>query len=240
MDPLSAVGLVANVVQLVDAAVKAVTICHQIYTQGAAIEDSRLLYTSEHLQKSYSALSDSLMSSPVTGPKVLRGGIDLEELCSQCRDTANELQAELQSLRRSAAGGVGETTSKFFLKKRKKRTIEKLKNRLDEYQKILDSKVLINIRHELGTLESQSEEHYLKHQEQLSQLSANLASCHISVSNELTAELAKAIKANEEQHIHTRQHAEKQIERAMKDLKISQDQYRSEDRKERVSRQQYE
>ena len=147
MDPLSALGLASNVVQLVDAATKAVTVCHEIYTKGASIEDSQMAYTSDQLHKSYSALTDSLKRHALTGPKVWRGTVDLEDLGSQCCDTAQKLQTELQSLRKIPAGGVRETTYKFILKQRKSKTIDRLKSRLDEYQKVLDSKVLVDIRH---------------------------------------------------------------------------------------------
>ena len=56
MDPLSVLGLVANIIQVVDAGANAYRICHEIYTRGASIEDSRMSYTNEQLSQSYAAL----------------------------------------------------------------------------------------------------------------------------------------------------------------------------------------
>lgn len=56
MDPLSALGLVANIIQVVDAATDAFQVCHQIYTLGTSIEDSRMSFTSNQLHESYTAL----------------------------------------------------------------------------------------------------------------------------------------------------------------------------------------
>lgn len=49
MEPIAVLGLVANIVQLVDAAGKAFTICSEIYTLGETIEDSRMTFTSKQL-----------------------------------------------------------------------------------------------------------------------------------------------------------------------------------------------
>ena len=56
MDPLSALGLVANIIQVVDAATDAFQVCHQIYTLGASIEDFRMSFTSKQLHESYTVL----------------------------------------------------------------------------------------------------------------------------------------------------------------------------------------
>ena len=144
MDPISVLGLVSNIVQLIDAAASAFTVCCEIYKLGASIEDSRMSYTTNQLHQSYSALSDSLKQ---TGPQVLRSGVDLTNLSLQCCETATVLHSELESLRKTPGGGFRDTISKALLKKRKAKEIEKIKNTLDEYQKVLDSKVLIEIRH---------------------------------------------------------------------------------------------
>lgn len=53
-------GFVANIVQLVDAAGKAFTICREIYTLGETVEDARMASTSKHLLDAY----DELVRSP--------------------------------------------------------------------------------------------------------------------------------------------------------------------------------
>ena len=147
MDPLSILGLVSNVVQLIDAAADAFTVCHEIYTLGASIEDSRMMYTSNQLYQCYSALNDSLKRNTNTGSHTLKSGIDLSDLSSQCCATAKTLHMELESLQKRPGGGLRETIKKSLLKKRKAKEIERLKSRLDEYQSVVDSRILIDIRH---------------------------------------------------------------------------------------------
>lgn len=56
MESLGALGLVANIITLVDYASKAFNVCHEIYSRGASIDDSRLATTSKELNQSYSVL----------------------------------------------------------------------------------------------------------------------------------------------------------------------------------------
>lgn len=60
MEPLAVLGLVANITQLVDAAIKAFTVCREVYTLGRTIEDSRMAFTSQQLLDAY----DDLVSTP--------------------------------------------------------------------------------------------------------------------------------------------------------------------------------
>ena len=146
MDPLTVLGLASNVIQLLDAAANAFTICHEIYKMGSSIEDSRMAYTSDQLYRCYFTLNDSLKKEAVAGSKILSGGVVLQDLGLQCCETAGALHAELESLRKSP-GGFRETVSIAIMKRRKAKKIAQLKARLDEYQKVLDSRVLMDIRH---------------------------------------------------------------------------------------------
>lgn len=49
-------GIVANIVQLVDAAAKTYSVCLEIYTLGSTIEDSRIEFTSKQLLDAYDGL----------------------------------------------------------------------------------------------------------------------------------------------------------------------------------------
>ena len=147
LDPLSALGLVANIVQLVDASAKAFAVCHEIYTLGASVEDSRMTYTTDQLEQCYSALDNSFKNIAVTASHGVRSNVDFRDLATQCCETARALRTELQSLRKTPGGGLCETFSKFYLRRKKSNSIEKLNGRLAEYQKVLDSKILIDLRY---------------------------------------------------------------------------------------------
>ena len=56
MEGLAALGLVANIIQVVDAAANAFNVCREIYSLGSSIEDSRMENTNKELLQSYSVL----------------------------------------------------------------------------------------------------------------------------------------------------------------------------------------
>ena len=147
MEPLTTVGLVANIVQLINAAANAYKVCHEIYELGSSFEDSQMSYTTSQLHRTYSSLDRSLQSSANIQDNNLGYDNDLNELASQCCKTARDLQAMLDLLRKSPGGGIRESSSKPVKKKVTPKEITRIKSRLDELQKALDSKILINLRH---------------------------------------------------------------------------------------------
>ena len=112
--------------------------------------------------------------------------------------------------------------SKGLLKIRKAKKLEQLKRALDEYQKTLHSKLIIEIMNSLGDMNVQQQGQTQNVQQHLSQLSAKLDACHIPIANQLNSEIGKAIKSNVEQHVITRQHAQSHITAAMESLKVTQ------------------
>ena len=68
-------------------------------------------------------------------------------------------------------------------------------------------------------------------------MSAQLDSCHILVSQQLKAGIEKVLKANEEQHVLTRQHTEARITAAVQDLKVSHVQLYDEQKEKHISQQ---
>ncbi|KAL8671384.1 MAG: hypothetical protein Q9168_004116 [Polycauliona sp. 1 TL-2023] len=64
MEALAVLGIVANIVQLVDAAGKAFSVCHEIYALGSTIEDIRMSLTSKQLLDAYDELlQDHLLNA---------------------------------------------------------------------------------------------------------------------------------------------------------------------------------
>ena len=95
MDPLTILGLVPDIVQLVDAAANAYGVCREICQHGATIEDARMSYTVTQLQDSYSVLKSSLSGSSGIYPHLHGSRVSLGDLGRQCCETADQLQKEL-------------------------------------------------------------------------------------------------------------------------------------------------
>ena len=146
MESLAVLGLVSNIVQLVDAAANAYEICREVYQHGAAIEDARVSYTTTQLHESHSVLMNSISGGSNIHSQPLGSGVDLGDLSRQCCETAEELQKELESLRTSSTSGFRKAIvlTRKVLKTKK---IKRLNFRLDEYKKVLDTKILIDIRY---------------------------------------------------------------------------------------------
>lgn len=147
MEALSAIGLVGNILQLVDAAGKAYKVYHEIHTLGASIEDQDMADTSKQLQEAYTALNTSLSRTTSTGSQVLPSRVDLSGHGFRCYETAKALHDELIELRKKPGGGFLESARVSWKKKKKAKGIERIKTRLDENQKVLDTEILIDMRH---------------------------------------------------------------------------------------------
>ncbi|KAL8797253.1 MAG: hypothetical protein Q9182_007218 [Xanthomendoza sp. 2 TL-2023] len=239
MEPISVLSLVANIVQLVDAAAKAVSICHEIYALGASIDDSRIKYTTGQLLDSYSTLEVSLNQNRSITYSISGNGANLKHLASRCIETAKTLQMELAALEKSPGGGRREALSKSLLKKRKAKELEKLKRRLDEYQKALDSKLIIEIMQDLGMFKTQHKTQNINLEQRLRQLSIDMNNCHIPIATLLKSEIDKNITASQIQHVITRKHAETHITAAMQNFEVSQARQRTDQKEEETSRRQY-
>ncbi|KAL8846223.1 MAG: hypothetical protein Q9221_008677 [Calogaya cf. arnoldii] len=231
MEALAVLGLVANIVQLLDAAGNAFTVCCEIYTLGRSIEDTSLAFTSEQLHEAYGHLSKSLNNTAIP----IGSGINLMSLATQCCETAKTLQEELDALRKPPGSGVRATIKKAWLKKQKTKAIKKLKFALSEYEKALDTKILIDVRQTLGTLDAKQEGQSKQLGQQLSQLSSDLKACQLGFAGQLSSEIDRYVTASEAQHEVTRDHVKTHIT----DLNRSHIEQLSEQRRQQHGQQQH-
>ena len=121
------------------------------------------------------------------------------------------MQEELDALRKPPGSGVRATVKKAWLKKQKQKAIGKLKFALDEYEKALDSKILIDIRETLRTLDAKQEGQSKQLGQQLSQLSSDLKACQLGFAGQLSSEIDGYVTASEAQHEVTRDHVRTHI-----------------------------
>lgn len=148
MDPLTAFGLTCNVIQVIDAGVKAVKLCREIHDHGATKADIRLADTAEKLQTCYNRLDTSLQSKPSNS--LTQSEVELQTLSKKCSSTSKELYNELRSLQKSSGGGRRETVSKLARRFTRGKTIKRLQEDLNRYQQVLDTVVLVDVRYDCG------------------------------------------------------------------------------------------
>lgn len=136
MDPIAAIGLVCNIVQILGLSIKAVKKCREIYKDGALSENREL----EEMARCLTDLRTNLDTEK-------QGDVDeLMDLGSQCSMTAKNLVAELEKLKVSAPHSKRQVVSKTFKALWKKDAIDDIQKRLDRYQRVLDTRILIDLR----------------------------------------------------------------------------------------------
>ena len=144
MDAIAAFGLACNVVQVVNFSMDVVSICQELYRGGSLSKYDHLEDMANHLV----GLRDSL-ESPTGQVKQNLGKCQdqaLLDLAGRCSTIATELFAELQKLKIRGSPTKRHVISKSARSLWKQGSIDKIRIKLDEYRKILDSRILIGIR----------------------------------------------------------------------------------------------
>jgi trehalose-6-phosphate synthase len=70
---------------------------------------------------------------------------DLINISTKCSETAAELLAELQKLQPKSRGGLHQALKKSVLAIRRKDFVKGVQNKLDAYQRILDTRILVRL-----------------------------------------------------------------------------------------------
>jgi hypothetical protein len=82
-------------------------------------------------------------------PSQFQSGINLSTIAQKCFQPAHELRDELATLAITPSWTRRQAIARFIQSKRKAKSIEELRARLGEYQKTLDTLVLVDIRYEM-------------------------------------------------------------------------------------------
>ena len=136
MDPYVAFSLVCGIIQLVDFSTKVVKKCHELYRDGVSSENKEAEEMVSHLTELRAKLDFTKESV----------GEDLLDLCSKCSSTAEELVAELEKLKVDGPHRKRQSLNKSLKAMLKRNDMEKIQKRLEGYQKLLDSRILVDLR----------------------------------------------------------------------------------------------
>ena len=110
--------------------------CHELYRGGVSSEHEEAEEMANHL----TALRAKLDLPDESVDK------DLLDLGSKCSSTAKELIAELEKLKVDERHRKRQSLNKSFKAILKKNSMEKIQKRLEGYQKLLDSRILVDLR----------------------------------------------------------------------------------------------
>ena len=146
MDPITGVGLVASVLQLLTFSISAVKTCQEVYQKGSVSDYSNLDETTGHLANLTDSLQQSLQSSGTRFRALTREEKDLVELARKCEDCAKALQKELGKLQTKPRASTLEAVRLAARAMRKKSTIDKINQQLQAYQSTLETSLLSRLR----------------------------------------------------------------------------------------------
>ena len=144
MDAIAAFSLACNVVQVVHFSMDVVSRCRELYREGSLSKYDHL----EHMTNHLIGLRNALDPPTAQGKQIIGQYQDqaLLDLAEKCSTLATELFGELQKLKINGPPKKRQVIRKSAKSLWKKSSIERLQTRLDEYRKILDSRILIGIR----------------------------------------------------------------------------------------------
>lgn len=98
MDPLTGIGLVASVVQLVTFGIGTASTIRKVYQRGSISSYENMEYTTGHLSRLTASLQLPLQSSHAHSFPLTADEEDLIELARNCEKCAHKLQKELRKL----------------------------------------------------------------------------------------------------------------------------------------------
>ncbi|KAL9135409.1 MAG: hypothetical protein Q9175_003398 [Cornicularia normoerica] len=159
LDPFSALSLACNIIQIVDFSIKAAAKFRELCRDGVSSENHEL----EDMAARLKGLQANLITiNPATGEsKALFGDEkDLQALAEKCCKTADDLTAELDTLKTSGPHKKRQAALTFFRSMRRKSVVEGIQRRLDGYRKVLDTRILINLRQRLDLVSLQQSEEF--------------------------------------------------------------------------------
>lgn len=144
METLAAVGLVCNILQLAGTAAKAIALCKQVYENGASIAQLDFQGNCSQLQKSCETLDNKLKTSQNDEE------IRIRDIARQYLKTAKKLEEEINKLNlpssaNHTSGRLQRARNAIESPLRLKR-IHGIKSELDEYQRVMDTQILTQLR----------------------------------------------------------------------------------------------
>ena len=147
MDPVTGVGLIAAVIQLVKFGVDTVSAIRRVHQQGSAGRYDDAEYTTNHLADLTRSLQQSLQASNTQSPALSKAERDLIDVGRKCEDCAGKLQHELGKLHLQPRSSVLAATRKVFRSIWKQPKIDEISKDLASYQAVLETSLLSRLRY---------------------------------------------------------------------------------------------
>jgi hypothetical protein len=138
MDPITAIGMVGNIVQFVDFSCKVVSKSTELYRSGTGVlvENAHIKTVAADLSK----LNTRLMQSNTVGDKYFQA------LCEACSDVADQLLAALSKVEVSGEGRKWQSVRKALRSIWSKEEIQQLVQRLASFRDEINLRITMGMR----------------------------------------------------------------------------------------------
>ena len=146
MDPISAISLASNIIQLVDFGLKLSKTCCEIYQTGLSAANTDLKNDALSLQSLGAAVEASVQRSANPGHL----GKGLQDSAKRCAVAAGNLQAAISKLE-TTAGDKRSAVGRMVKTLWRKNEIGRLQDRLERERALLDGNLLIELRSASGS-----------------------------------------------------------------------------------------
>ncbi|KAH6878729.1 hypothetical protein BKA58DRAFT_452914 [Alternaria rosae] len=211
MEAIAGLSLAANIVQLIDFTAKILSTGNQIRQSGSTVQNAEL----ERVVEDFTALKERMTlwarPNPASSGPLAQDSQVLEDLAAECTKIAQELIAELESLRCSKDAATYKTILSALKTSWNAKKVEDLKSRLQTMRDELQFRILVSIRDDqLQGLDETSRTAMLSIVESNKQLGTTITSQtdKIIQQQEIDSSLAST-RHNEVLHAITKQRLEK-------------------------------
>ena len=142
MDPVTAFGLAAGILQVVDVSFKALSKCREIYKDGSLAENRSIEEVTKLLSETTTRLKVSVQDAPSIESQDYT---DIKDISEKCLKTAEDLRAELAKTCHELGGGRREAIKKGFRAWRRRKFVADSQEKLETYQRVLDTRILVRL-----------------------------------------------------------------------------------------------
>ena len=140
LDPLTAIGLVGNIVQFVDFGLKIVSKAHEVHNSSSGALSENV--DTERIATDLIELTTSLEAVE----SLAAGDVRLQNLCTSCNEVANELLMVLGKLNAGATRTKWKSVRKALRTVWSKEKIHELEKRLTCFRDELNFRIVVDIR----------------------------------------------------------------------------------------------
>ena len=142
MDPVTAFGLAAGILLVIDVSFKALKTCREIYKEGS----SQSVREASEIVKALTS-STQLLPANIDGEHTGSAEYNMAiiDVSTKCSRTAKELSDELEKLSNESGSSRLQALGKSLRIIRKKRFLADMQDKLERYQRILETEILVGL-----------------------------------------------------------------------------------------------